>query len=1142
MIRRSIQGIAALLAVALSASTALAYESLQGPTELRLWDQARAFNGYTLFAAHGRTFLIDMRGNVVHRWTAVGTNPKLLDNGNLLDASRDDPSGFGGFQEVDWDGRVVWTYTESRAGYSPHHDFIRVHNPRLGADTTMYIANRAVSSSEALAAGANPASGPYDGTGQADCVVEIDRAGTVVWQWCFIDHLIQDVSPSLPHYAGAGRTVADHPGRLNANLPGRPIRRDWLHCNSLDYNEQLDQVVINSVHGEFYVIDHGGTFTPGDPARSIAAAAGSGGDFLYRFGDPARYRQGDPPSIPENWDTASSGHKQLGGAHDIHWIRPGLPGAGHFLVFNNGQYMHQITNQSYAVEIAPFVDSTGADTGRYVNPPAAGYNRVEYPRDTQKPARMVSKQVTWSFGSLSNVAFFSQIGGSAQRLPNGNTLVCSDTEGHLFEVTSEATPRLVWEYISPVTREGVFAVMPDSLPMTNSVFRAYRFATDHPAFTGRNLSSEGPITGGSTAPATDAGAPPADAPAPLDAAVTDVPANDVAAPPSPVADASAPAANAGAECSSCSVSVGAGADSPVGARLALVLFGAIAARVIRRRKTATRGAASLLTALFGLPSSMGCSSEASPAGADAAATDVGATDASRDATSVTDASTDASTDSGGPTSCDFYDPMRSIGLVRCQPGVEGGYVLFPSKHRGDVYLIDRLGRAVHHWSRSTLEPGQSCYLRPNGNLVRAAMIRGTSIGGGEGGRVEEYDWDDNLVWAFDFATDRGTTHHDFKVMPNGNLLMLAVERKLSAEAVAKGFQASQLRDGYVAPEMVVELARDGAGVRVVWEWHVWDHLVQGRDRALSNYGVPRESPGLLEVTGAAPAFWNHGNSIDYNEALDQVVISARSHNEFWVLDHSTTTAEAAGHTGGRRGHGGDFIYRWGNPQTYGAGTAANRTLFNQHDVQWIQPGLPGAGHILIFNNGLDRPGGNYSTLDELIPAVLPDGSYPALTAGQAWGPTELAWQFRATPPTAFYASEISGAQRLPNGNTLACEGTTSRFFEVTPSGQIVWEYFNPVSNAGPMTQYERASLDPKGHPESAVFKIHWYPASFSGFASRDLTPGSVIERSDTACPSANISYGCRAPAECASSGGADVSARFTCGAGAVCCFKLTQGM
>ncbi len=527
MIRRSIRVLAALLAVALCASTALAYESLQGPTELRLWDQTRAFNGYTLFAAHGRTFLIDMQGNVVHRWSAVGTNPKLLDNGNLLDATRDDPSGFGGFQEVDWDGHVVWTYTESRSGYSPHHDFIRVHNPRLGADTTMYIANRAVSPSEALAAGANPASGPYDGTGQADRVVEIDRAGTVIWQWCFIDHLIQDVSPSLPHYAGAGRTVADHPGRLNANLPGRPIRRDWLHCNSLDYNEQLDQVVINSVHGEFYVIDHGGTFTPGDPARSMAAVAGSGGDFLYRFGDPARYRQGDPPSIPENWDTASSGHKQLGGAHDIHWIRPGLPGAG---------------------------------------------------------------------------------------------------------------------------------------------------------------------------------------------------------------------------------------------------------------------------------------------------------------------------------------------------------------------------------------------------------------------------------------------------------------------------------------------------------------------------------------------------------------------------------------------------------------------------------------HILIFNNGLDRPGGNYSTLDELVPAVLSDGSYLTLTPGQAWGPTALAWQFRATPPTAFYASEISGTQRLPNGNTLACEGTTSRFFEVTPTGQIVWEYFNPVSNAGPMTQYEHASLDPKGHPESAVFKVHWYPAGFSGFAGRDLTPGSVIERSDTACPSANISYACRPSADCASSGGADVSARFTCGAGTVCCFKLTQGM
>lgn len=497
----------------------------------------------------------------------------------------------------------------------------------------------------------------------------------------------------------------------------------------------------------------------------------------------------------------------------------------------------------------------------------------------------------------------------------------------------------------------------------------------------------------------------------------------------------------------------------------------------------------------------------------------------------------------GSSGCDVAFPERTVGLRLCRPGVEHGYVLWPVKHRGDVYLVDELGRVVHHWSKSSFEPGQSCYLRENGNLVRAAMIKGASLGGGEGGRIEEYDWNDELVWSFEFATNAGTTHHDFKIMPNGNLLMLAIERKDPAQAAAVGFDTTRLADGYVAPEMAVEIARAGAdGYTVVWEWHVWDHLVQNKNAGLANYGDPATHPGLLEVTGAAPAFWNHGNSIDYDAALDQVVISARSHNELWVIDHATSSAQAASHAGGAHGKGGDFLYRWGNPQVYGGGGAGDRTLFNQHDVQWIATGLPGAGHLLVFNNGLDRPAGAYSTLDELVSPVLPDGSYPSIAPGSAWGPTSLAWQYVADPPTSFYGEEISGVQRLPSGNTLACEGTTGRFFEVTPAGEKVWEYVNPVANAGPMAQYEVASLDPKLHPENAVFKTHWYPPGFAGFVGKDLTPVGPIETADTSCPTVNPSYTCRSASECAASGGADVTSRFSCASGGVCCFALGQGV
>ena len=505
-----------IFALAVIVSTAHAYETLQGATELRTWNKEKAYNGYTLFAAHGTALLIDMEGNLVKTWR-IGTNPRFLDNGHLLDATRDDPSGFQGFQEVDWDGNVVWKYREKREGYHPHHDFVRIFNKKLNAPTTLYIAGKTITQEQAIAAGCELSKDrpgrrrgrggdrrggkgggkggprrPDMGFAQVDAIVEVDMKGNVVWEWWFFDHVVQDVDPDKPNYVGKGKTIADHPGKLNLNLPGRPVRGDWLHCNSLDYNAELDQIVINSVQGEFYVIDHGRTFVPGDPKKSVALAAGPAGDFIYRFGDPARYGQGDPPSILEDWTKATSGHKQIGGSHDVQWIRPGLPGAGHFLIFNNAQYLFERTPQSYIVEIDGFRHVDGKSVSRYVNPPDASYYKLEFDHDTHKEPRNMSNQVVWMYYSKSNQGFFSHIGSGAQRLPNGNTLICADTEGHIFEVTAEG--ELVWEYVNPVTREGVVKILRDSLPMTNAVFRAYRYGPDHPALKGRDLTPKGPIT------------------------------------------------------------------------------------------------------------------------------------------------------------------------------------------------------------------------------------------------------------------------------------------------------------------------------------------------------------------------------------------------------------------------------------------------------------------------------------------------------------------------------------------------------------------------------------------------------------------------------------------------------------------------
>jgi hypothetical protein len=207
-------------------------------------------------------------------------------------------------------------------------------------------------------------------------------------------------------------------------------------------------------------------------------------------------------------------------------------------------------------------------------------------------------------------------------------------------------------------------------------------------------------------------------------------------------------------------------------------------------------------------------------------------------------------------------------------------------------------------------------------------------------------------------------------------------------------------------------------------------------------------------------------------------------SEIWVIDHSTTTEEAAGHSGGRYGRGGDILYRWGNPAAYGHGGTGRRKLYFQHNAYWIGDSLSGAGHILLFNNG--GPARPWSTVDEIATPVDSAGFY-ALRADTTFGPDAPVWTYGDT--NEFYATVISGAQRLPNGNTLVCLGPDGRFFEVTADSQRVWEYVSPVCDTGPMFQYE--SIPPYANQ---AFRALRYAPDYPGFAGRNLVPGEFVER------------------------------------------------
>jgi hypothetical protein len=453
---------------------------------------------------------------------------------------------------------------------------------------------------------------------------------------------------------------------------------------------------------------------------------------------------------------------------------------------------------------------------------------------------------------------------------------------------------------------------------------------------------------------------------------------------------------------------------------------------------------------------------------------------------------------------DTYDGIRTVGLfVNNTSKVFDGYTLFAPKQYTSTYLINNEGRLVHSWSASKYPPGQSVYLLENGNLLRSCMTTGRlSSGGGEGGRVEEYDWNDNLVWELDYSTETYMQHHDIRILPNGNILMLVIEKKTYDESIASGFNPAKFQPeiaqkGMMLPDYVVEIkpTRPKGGV-VVWEWHTWDHLIQDFDATKLNYGNPKLHPELIDADGDQknlPAFWNHMNSIDYNADLDQIALSVRGNSEVWIIDHSTTTAEAKSHSGGKRGKGGDLIYRWGNPICYGAGTTADQKYYQQHDVEWVKKGYPGEGNLTCFNNGLGR--GLYSTVDEFTPAINSDGSY-TVVAGSALSPANFVWTYKGTDAQPMYSENISGAFRLPNGNTIICSGTLGRFLEVTTSGDIVWEYICPVQNTGVITQGSKPAEDAAraGETMNSVFRVYKYPVSYAAFTGKTLIPGDYIEK------------------------------------------------
>ena len=362
-------------------------------------------------------------------------------------------------------------------------------------------------------------------------------------------------------------------------------------------------------------------------------------------------------------------------------------------------------------------------------------------------------------------------------------------------------------------------------------------------------------------------------------------------------------------------------------------------------------------------------------------------------------------------------------------------------------LIDNDENIVNTWIHET-KTASIAYLTSDSILYVPCKI-GDGSGpalGPYGGRFKKVTWDGEIIWDYILPNDICLPHHDIEVLPNGNILAICSETKTQDEAENAGRVEI---NGTFTLDMIIEIEPVGDDdANIVWSWHFWDHLIQDVNPELDNYGIISEDPHKLDINYNASydefgvQDWNHLNCISFNPMLNQIVFSSRQMNEFYVIDHSTTTEEASSNSGGLYDKGGDFLYRWGSPNNYDRGEETDQILEAPHGVNWIPEGYLGQGNFILFNNIHDNIN-DISAVIEIVPPINEDGSYNLDTI-EPFAPISYDWIHQSN----FYSATQSGAFRLSNGNTIITSaGDDNRIFEINTNGEIQWEYGGDLKTA-----------------------------------------------------------------------------------------------
>jgi hypothetical protein len=389
-----------------------------------------------------------------------------------------------------------------------------------------------------------------------------------------------------------------------------------------------------------------------------------------------------------------------------------------------------------------------------------------------------------------------------------------------------------------------------------------------------------------------------------------------------------------------------------------------------------------------------------------------------------------------------HESIRGVtGLLKYDPAKAfQGYTLIPPMEDKTTYLVDMEGYIVHTWP-SQYNPGMHALLLENGNLLRGGRLPDPAPVkfGGASGIVQEIDWNGKVVWEYRNHSPNSVQHHTFCRMPNGNTLVLCWEKKTREEAIAKGRKPDTVKEDGIWPDYVQEVNREG---KVVWEWHVWDHLGTGPYEFNINFILPSKA-GVM-----SGADWTHFNVVEYLPETDQVLLNSRNFGEFYLVNHKTGAVE----------------FRWGNPCASGQGKCpsflddGDQILFGPHSVTKLEN-----GNFLIFDNGWQRPEGNRSRAVEMDPKSK-----------------VIVWQYATRNQNSFYSAYQGSAQRLPNGNTLITSTIGGHIFEVTGAkSEVVWEFVIPTGMRGPTCFVEDGT--------GSVHRSYRYAPDYPAFKGKDLT-------------------------------------------------------